>query len=222
MPKRRVARAIATAGLLALLAATGLGLPAYAQDTARMTRDGRIEIAGRRLACEDVEMRLDRSLPNLGAAAPDLGLLILNPFMLRSYPRAVQLFVFHHECGHHRVGEDELDADCWAVGEGVRGGWLDRKGLGEVCESFEDAPETSTHPSGRRRCRNLDRCFAEASTRLAAAKPKAAPQTTASPPVRAAPERAAETARAAATTARAAEAPRLVEGPQLLWSSEAR
>ena len=83
---------------------------------------------------------------------------------------SVRLFVFHHECGHHNVGESELDADCWAVDRGVRDGWLDAKGLDAVCRSFEDAPETDTHPSGRRRCRNLDRCFATAVASLPAKK----------------------------------------------------
>src|SRR5262249_35841800 len=108
----------------------------------------------------DVRIVTDRGLPSEGAEAP--GVLILNPDMLNEQPAIVRLFVFHHECGHHNVGDSELEADCWAVGQGVREGGLDAKGLDQVCRSFEDAPETSTHPSGRRRCRNLDRCFASA------------------------------------------------------------
>ena len=110
---------------------------------------------------------MDRRLPSEGAAAP--GVLILNPRMLNEQPATVRLFVFHHECGHHHVGDSELKADCWAVERGVRDGWLDQRGLKEVCDSFEDAPETSSHPSGRRRCRNLDQCFA---TALAALPPR--------------------------------------------------
>jgi len=49
------------------------------------------------------------------------------------------------------------------VSEGVKQGWLDRGGLAEACRSFGNAPATSTHPSGARRCANLDRCFAAAS-----------------------------------------------------------
>jgi hypothetical protein len=88
--------------------------------------------------------------------------------MLREQPDSVRLFVFHHECGHHNVGESELAADCWAVDHGVRDGWLDAKALDAVCRSFEDAPETDTHPSGKRRCRNLDKCFATAVASLTA------------------------------------------------------
>ena len=123
---------------------------------------------------------MDRRLPSEGAAAP--GVLILNPRMLNEQPAIVRLFVFHHECGHHHVGESELKADCWAVDRGVRDGWLDQRGLKEVCDSFEDAPETSSHPSGRRRCRNIDQCFA---TALAALPPRTpiGPKT-AAPPTR--------------------------------------
>jgi hypothetical protein len=120
----------------------------------------KVQLAGRMVRCKDVRVVTDRGLPSEGAQAP--GLLILNPDMLNEQPAIVRLFVFHHECGHHNVGDSELEADCWAVGKGVQEGWLDAKGLGQVCQSFEDAPETSTHPSGRRRCRNLDRCFASA------------------------------------------------------------
>ena len=119
-----------------------------------------VQLAGRMVRCKDVRVVTDRGLPSEGAQAP--GLLILNPDMLNEQPAVVRLFVFHHECGHHNVGDSELEADCWAVGRGVHEGWLDAKGLGQVCQSFEDTPETSTHPSGRRRCRNLDRCFASA------------------------------------------------------------
>jgi hypothetical protein len=74
----------------------------------------------------------------------------------------VRLFVFYHECGHHHVGASELGADCWAVGQGVRQGWLDRGELGQVCRSFGNAPATATHPSGSERCANVERCLASA------------------------------------------------------------
>ena len=43
-------------------------------------------------------------------------------------------------------------ADCWAVKQGVRQGWLDRQGIDQVCRSFGNTPETPTHPSGASRC----------------------------------------------------------------------
>jgi len=135
---------------------------------------GVMQLAGRQVHCDQVRLRLDRHLENLGAAAVDERLLLLNPRLLGRESRIVQLFVFHHECGHHRVGASELKADCWAVDRGVRDGWLDRNGLGQVCRSFNDAPETDTHPSGRRRCANIDRCFA--TTEIALAREKTAQQ----------------------------------------------
>jgi len=152
-------RALAVLALALTNVATGSAL--LLTPTAAQTETGdSVRLAGRMVRCKDVRVVTDRGLPSEGAEAP--GLLILNPDMLNEQPAIVRLFVFHHECGHHNVGDSELEADCWAVGQGVREGWLDAKGLDQVCQSFEDAPETSTHPSGRRRCRNLDRCFASA------------------------------------------------------------
>jgi hypothetical protein len=157
-----VAMAVALAGL-------GLGTdPPFSPAHAQKPAGNGIEISGRAVHCGNVRILTDRHLPSEGAAAP--GLLILNPRMLSEQPASVRLFVFHHECGHHNVGESELKADCWAVDRGVRDGWLDAKGLDAVCRSFEDAPETDTHPSGRRRCRNLDQCFATAVASLTAKK----------------------------------------------------
>ena len=137
-----------SAGAGAVLSASPLSL----------NRDGTLQIAGRNLRCGGVRTILDPHLPNLGLAAP--GVLVINPGLLKRRATTVGLFVFHHECGHHQVGESELGADCWAVNRGVRDGWLDSAGLKEVCGSFEGAPETDTHPSAVRRCKNLDRCFA--------------------------------------------------------------
>jgi|GEM_PF-1306673 len=181
----------AAAGLLAFSPAS----PAQAQ----RAQSGSVELAGHTVRCSGVRIVSDRRLPSEGAAAP--GVLILNPRMLNEQPPTVRLFVFHHECGHHNVGDSELRADCWAVEQGVRAGWLDARGVKQVCLSFEDAPETATHPSGRRRCLNLDRCFASAQAALARAQP------------------AAHAARAAASGSPAgqvSDTPRLVNGPTLL------
>ncbi len=175
------------------------GLLAGAFDPAPLAAQGAgrdsIQLSGRTVRCKSVRILTDSHLPSEGAAAP--GQLILNPRLLSEQPPAVRLFVFHHECGHHQVGESELGADCWAAEQGVRDGWLDAKGLSQVCQSFEDAPATPTHPSGRRRCLNLDRCFAKAAAALAA-KP---PATAALP---------------AASSVPAAPPPRLVKGPTLI------
>lgn len=140
---------------------------AAAQSTARVSLQGNgdVEIAGHSLRCGKVRNVLDPRLPNLGIAAP--GLLVMNPRLLQRQTETVRLFVYHHECGHHHVGGNEMQADCWAVGEGVRQGWLTKAGLPQVCRSFGNMPATPTHPSAARRCANLERCFASASARIA-------------------------------------------------------
>jgi len=125
-----------------------------------LRRDGALNIGGRSLRCGGVRNVLDPRLPNLGLAAP--GMLIINPLLLDRQPGTVRLFVFHHECGHHHVGASELGADCWAVKQGVRQGWLDRQGLVQVCRSFGNRAATPTHPSGASRCAALEQCFASA------------------------------------------------------------
>lgn len=153
---------------LRVLVATIIACSAFAVAPFAMSKSAQAEswvgrsiaLAGRKMQCGQAEIMIDRELPSEGGAGDDF--LILNPDMLNQQPKTVRMFVFSHECGHLSVGDSELDADCFAVNRGVRERWLDRKGLAQVCDSFEGAPETETHPSAARRCRNLDRCFAAA------------------------------------------------------------
>jgi hypothetical protein len=194
----------ASAGILLAAALAGSTHGAEGAEPTQLARGGSLEIAGRQVHCENVRTRLDRRLPNLGMAAPYDRLMVLNPAMLRRFSDAVQLFVFHHECGHMRVGRDEIEADCWAVERGIRDGWLDRNGLAQVCRSFRDAPETPTHPSGKRRCAALDRCFGAVEVRLerqpagAGQQPVSVARDAGRPP---------------------AARPALVEAPRLLWTN---
>ena len=193
------------ASLAAVLAwASASGGPVQSATPISLQRDGAVAMAGRVLRCGSVRNVLDSRLPNLGVAAP--GVLVLNPGLLSRHSEIVRLFVFHHECGHHHVGASELKADCWAVTEGVKRGWLDRGGLTEACRSFGDAQATSTHPSGARRCANLDRCFVAASALHAKAQ-QARQQTTSATMV---------------TASVARDAPRLVSGPTLVRSGTGR
>jgi len=182
--------------VLLVLAGSGWSVNASAAEGVRMGQGGTLTVGGREVRCGTIRTRLDQSLPNLGVAIPEMRLLVLNPAILRRQSETVQLFVFHHECGHHHVGGSELGADCWAVGRGVRDGWLDAQGLVRVCGSFGDAPETPTHPSARRRCANLDRCFADANAEVQQGRARAAPR----------------------QVAVLSRAPKLIEAPRLLWS----
>lgn len=166
----------------------------------KLQRDGTISIAGRNLSCGGARNVLDGGLPSEGAAAP--GVLIINPRLINRMPPLVRVFVYYHECGHHRVGGSELSADSWAVTRGVAEGWLDRSGLKQVCRSFGNMPATPTHPSARSRCRNLDRTYARA---LAAKAPL--PQ-----------RKPVDQARASA----GATAPALLSGPKLMGTGSTR
>lgn len=196
--------------------------PAHAaEQPARLNPDGSLQLVGHRVACEKVRTRLDKRLDNVGAAAPSERLLVINPLLLGRERPTVQLFVFHHECGHHRVGINEIQADCWAVARGVESGWLDRKGLDEVCRSFGDAPETRTHPSGKRRCAALDQCFAAvnaAKARDVAKAPQSPPATVVAAvnPIKASPATPTVSSIAMRASAISAGAPRLVSGPHLI------
>src|SRR5215471_562324 len=131
------------------------GGPVQSASSISLQRDGALAIAGRALRCGGVRNVLDPHLPNLGVAAP--GVLVLNPGLLSRQSEIVRLFVFHHECGHHHVGGNELKADWWAVTEGVQGGWVHPEGSGPACPSVGDATANGNQPSGPRRCANLDR-----------------------------------------------------------------
>jgi hypothetical protein len=147
--------------LAALCLLSGLdGQVGHASPLVDLQRDGLLRIAGRTLRCGTVRNVLDPALPNLGLAAP--GVLVFNPHLLNRQSSAVRLFVFHHECGHHHVGSSEIGADCWAVKQGVRQGWLGQQGIEQVCRSFGNRAATPTHPSSADRCASLRQCFAGA------------------------------------------------------------
>ena len=115
-----------------------------------LQKNGTLAVGGHTLRCGSMRNVLDPRLPGLGLAAP--GVVVFNPRLINQQSSTVRLFVFYHECGHHHVGGSETGADCWAVKQGVRQGWLSRDSLGQICRSFGNGPATSTHPSGASRC----------------------------------------------------------------------
>lgn len=197
---RLVGALVVTAAILGSTAASHAA-PLSTSGFPKLQRDGTISMSGRNLRCGKARNVLDANLPSEGAAAP--GVLIINPRLINRMPGVVRLFVFHHECGHHNIGASELRADSWAVERGVSEGWLDREGLKQVCRSFGNMPATPTHPSGRSRCRNLDRSFARAVAKLQKQKP------------------ADDAGAAAAANNSTGNPPTLVSGPRLIGSGAA-
>jgi hypothetical protein len=204
-----------------LLLAVDTPASAVAQSVTK-NADGSLMIAGRSLRCGKARNVVDANLPNLGLAAP--GVLVMNPRLLARWPDIVRLFVFHHECGHHHVGASETGADCWAVKEGVRQGWLDQSGLQQICRSFGNGPATSTHPSGASRCASLQRCYAGATSTMVARKRSPADgaatlakeRSPAAGEVTLSKERERSTATGEATSGPAGpDAPKLLNGPDL-------
>ena len=171
----------------------------YAASTFMERPDGALQIDGRTPRCGNARSKLDARLPNLGMSIPDARLLVFNPLLLRRETGVVRVFVFHHECGHQHVGASETGADCWAVRRGVNDGWLEKKGLAQICRSFGNTPESSTHPAAAARCANLGRCFAVATASVTRQK-------------RLASVRSASSASDSAAT----RPPKLVSGPSLI------
>lgn len=124
---------------------------------------GEFKMDGRRMDCGKRPTVLDTQLDDYGAAYP--GFLILNPKLLDKLSPAVKKWIFAHECGHQFRGPDEATADCFAVQRGRRYGWLDEKGLEEVCEFMSPAKGDNMHFSGPQRCEYMKKCFADPTVR---------------------------------------------------------
>ena len=158
---------LAAATTCALL---GVGLYSLAAPAKAQELIGRsATLGGRKVQCNNAQIIVDYTLPSEGAADDES--VILNPDLLNDRPETVRIFVFKHECGHLTVGGSEFAADCFAVHQGVREQWLDRNGLDQVCASLDGEPESDTHPSAERRCRNLDKCYVEALAEQRAGNP---------------------------------------------------
>jgi hypothetical protein len=120
-------------------------------------------IDGSRMLCGKRPTVLDNNLDDYGSAYP--GFLILNPRLLDKIPPAVKKWIFAHECGHQFRGPDEATADCFAVQRGRRQGWLDEKGLEEVCAFMSPAKGDNMHFSGPQRCEAMKKCFVDPAVR---------------------------------------------------------
>ncbi len=136
---------------------------ANATGEAALVPFGEFQMDGRRMDCGKRPTVLDHQLDDYGAAYP--GFLIFNPKLLEKLTPAVKKWIFSHECGHQFRGPDEATADCFAVQRGRRYGWLDEKGLEEVCQFMSPAKGDNMHFSGPQRCEYMKKCFADPTVR---------------------------------------------------------
>jgi hypothetical protein len=117
-------------------------------------------LAGRKMSCLGRPTVLNPYLTDYGAAFPLF--IVLNPKKLSKEPPAVQYWLYQHECGHESIGPDESRADCFAVNQGVRDGWLSKGGLDEVCAFIAIAQPDAAHAAGPERCQAMRACYASA------------------------------------------------------------
>lgn len=127
---------------------------------AKIVPPGRLVLAGRRMTCGRRPTVLDPNFVDYGGAYP--GFLILNMKKIRRLPRAVQHYVFAHECGHQFRGPNEEAADCFAVKRGRRQGWLSGVGLNQICKFMAPLRGDTMHAPGSARCLQMRQCFKDA------------------------------------------------------------
>ena len=72
----------------------------------------------------------------------------------------MKLYVYFHECGHQFEGPDETKADLFAIGRGVKRGWLDAVGMEEICTFISTIKGDSVHPPGPARCETMRKHYA--------------------------------------------------------------
>ena len=132
---------------------------------AKIIAPGKLVLAGRRMICGRRPTVLDPNFVDFGGAYP--GFLILNLRKIKRLPRAVQLYVFAHECGHQFRGTNEEAVDCFAVKRGRRQGWLSAAGLKQICKFMGPLAGDTMHATGTVRCQLMRQCYKNAKGRQA-------------------------------------------------------
>jgi hypothetical protein len=164
----------ATLGCIACATASPLKPDPTATDYVARSRGasivpaGKLVLDGRSMSCGNWATVLDAKLDDYAAAYPQF--IILNMAYVQKVPTAVKLWIYSHECGHLFGGPDENKADCFGIRRGRAGGWLDERGLDQVCGFISVARPDAAHVSGGDRCTLMRQCYAGA-----AAKPATAP-----------------------------------------------
>jgi hypothetical protein len=176
---RETARAIlhAAAALAVLLA--WVTLPARSEETATGKADTgglqtRITIGGTTLTCRDFRGSVVRAIrmDDIGDVAHArvinrMPIITLNQSRLDTLPVKLQIFFFHHECGHHVMGHvfyptatSENEADCWAIKLGRSQGQFTRKDVEDFAPHLARSRGSPFgHLPGPLRAQRLLACF---------------------------------------------------------------
>ena len=125
---------------------------------AKVVPPGSLKIDGRTVNCGKRPTVLNSYFDSWGGAFP--GFLILNTKKINGLSTAVKLYVYSHECGHQFEGPDETKADLFAIGRGVKRGWLDAVGMEEICTFISTVKGDSVHPPGPARCETMRKHYA--------------------------------------------------------------
>ncbi len=120
-------------------------------------KPGTLILAGKRLRCGKVKTLVSLKYWKTAGSIP--GLIGLNPRKLKKYSRVEQWFIYTHECGHIAGLRSELNADCYGVQQGLKLGWLDQKGLDQLCAYWRPKKGDAAHPPGKQRCERMSACF---------------------------------------------------------------
>lgn len=174
MDRARAIRQLTALAVFAAVACAGLGVSEWLRYTAnnplaerylmRLGADASLVPAGAfapgglPLACGRRPVLLAPSFEDY--AASFYGFLIVNPERFGKLPPVLRRYAFAHECGHQFVGWDEEMADCHAVRRGREEGWLDARGMDEICAFIGKSKGDKDHPAGTLRCQAMRRCFA--------------------------------------------------------------
>lgn len=138
-----------------------------AGEGAKIIPAGQLKLNGYRAICGRRPTVLNPGFDDYGGAFPNAnpGYIILNPKKMKGLSTVVQFYVYLHECGHQMRGHSEEGADCYAVQKGRRTGWLDEKGMQEICDFMWSHKADFTHAAGPERCKSMKACFKAAAPR---------------------------------------------------------
>jgi hypothetical protein len=122
-----------------------------------LVQPGALKIDGNSVTCGKRPTVINSNFESWGGAFP--GFLILNTKKIQGLSTQVKLWVYTHECGHQFVGTNEIQADLFAIRRGVKSGWLDSRGMEDICAFVSQIKGDSVHPPGPERCETMRKFY---------------------------------------------------------------